>query len=454
MSRVIQIPYTPRPWQATVHRSLKRFSVLVVHRRGGKTVMAVMATIDAALRTKKTDARFAYIAPFKTQARQIAWDYYKKFLDGIPNVKFSEQSLTIDLPNGARISLYGADNPDTMRGIYLDGVVMDEMADMRSQTWGEIIRPALSDRKGWALFIGTPKGINLFSELYYHAEQDPSWYACRLTVNDTKEIDEDELEQARATMTDNQYRQEFLCDFNASTDNTLITVDEVEYSANQEVAANVNLAGLPRIMGVDVARFGGDRSVIVQRTGFVTPEPEVLLGADNMHLVGRVSMVAQKFKPDAIFIDGGRGEGVIDRLRQLGFDVIEVQFGGKAGNPRYTNKRTEMWDLMAKWIKDGGIIPNNKELKTDLCVPTYSFDAANRMKLESKDDIKKRGMSSPDIADALALTFALPVVPNNDGFEDRFRSNGGRSQVISDFNPYDPEGAASPVVGGDYDPFN
>ena len=437
-SKQVVIPFKPRLWQETVFLNMLRFSVLVVHRRGGKTIVAVMKIIDAALRSKHKDSRWAYIAPFKTQARQIAWDYFKHFLADVPGVSFQEQALVINLPNGGRITLYGADNPDAMRGIYLDGCVMDEMADMRPQTWGEIIRPALADRKGWALFIGTPKGINIFSELYYHAVDDPEWYACRLTVNDTDALDPDELRQARDTMTDNQYRQEFLCDFSASTDNTLIPVDYVEDASRMTPPALADLSGLPRIIGVDVARFGGDRSCIQKRVGPVAFEPIVLRDVDNMQLVGRISTVIQDFRPDAVFIDGGRGEGVIDRLRQLNFDVMEVQFGGKASSHRYTNKRTEMWDLMADWVKQGGSIPNDTEFKADLCVPAYRFDSSNRMCLESKDEIKKRGMKSPDIADALALTFAAPVEPADNGFDERFtyNVNSFAKGAGADFDPY------------------
>ena len=112
-----------------------------------------------------------------------------------------------------------------------------------------------------------------------------------------------------------------------------------------------------------------------------------------------------------MFIDAGRGEGVIDRLRQLGFSVIEVNFGGKPTDDSYANKRSEMWDAMAKWLKAGGAIPNHPGLKTDLATPTYSFNAAGKLVLESKDEIKKRGLRSSDVADSLCLTFAYPIAP-------------------------------------------
>jgi hypothetical protein len=113
-----------------------------------------------------------------------------------------------------------------------------------------------------------------------------------------------------------------------------------------------------------------------------------------------------RFQPEAVFIDTGRGEGVIDRLRQLGFSIIEVNFGGKPMSDSYANTRSEMWDAMAKWLPAGAVISNHAKLKTDLAAPTYKFDAANKLLLESKDEIKKGGLRSTDIADARAITFA------------------------------------------------
>jgi hypothetical protein len=189
----------------------------------------------------------------------------------------------------------------------------------------------------------------------------------------------------------------------------LITIDVVSAAAHREFRL-WDIEGMPKTIGVDIARFGDDRTVIQRRQGLCALDPIVMHGLDNMEVVGRLIAQINEFQPDQVFIDAGRGEGVIDRVRQLGYTVAEINFGGKASDPNaYVNKRSEMWDDMAKWFTGGGGIPNNSELKTDLCVPTYKYDAANRFQLESKDDIKKRGMRSPDLADALALTFAFPV---------------------------------------------
>ncbi|MGP1257300.1 MAG: hypothetical protein ACTS10_23025, partial [Kiloniellales bacterium] len=137
---------------------------------------------------------------------------------------------------------------------------------------------------------------------------------------------------------------------------------------------------------------------------------------------------------DAVFVDAGRGEGVIDRLRQLGHSVVEVNFGGRPISARYLNKRAEMWDALAAWLRAGGALPADAALRRDLSTPTYDFDAANRLRLESKDKLRERGLSSPDLGDALALTFALPVQP-------RGGPGGGGAQprlaLGLDYNPYE-----------------
>ena len=410
--RHISTDYQPHKYQQEVHNNLRRFSVLVCHRRFGKTYLSINSLINAAISFTGTEGRFGYVAPFLKQAKQVSWDYLKRFALTIPGTRANESELSIDFPNGSRVRLYGSDNYEAIRGLYFDGIVLDEVSDMRPATWPEVVRPALADRKGWCLFIGTPKGLNLFHDLYQHALKDKTgvWYAGMYRADETDVLDAEELEMARGTMTDNQYRQEFLCDFNAAVENALITIDRVS-QATKKVQTPGDIEGAAKILGVDVARFGDDRSVIQRREGLVAYEPIVYQDIDNMDLAARVAQHINNWKPDAVFIDAGRGEGVIDRLRQLGYRVTEVNFGGKPCNAHYANKRSEMWDELRQWIEDGGDLPNHTELKMDLCAPTYKFDASNRLVLEPKDAIKKRGMRSPDLGDALALTFAFPVAP-------------------------------------------
>lgn len=431
MNQAIDIGYRPHFHQTRLHQEVRRFSVVVAHRRFGKTVFAVNTLIAAALRSGRVNPQFAYIAPYRNQAKAIAWKEVRKYTSMIPGIEYSEAELKVTFPhNGAEIRLYGADNPDALRGIYLDGCVLDEVADMRSEVWGEVVRPALADRKGWALFIGTPKGINMFSELYFHAERDPAWHSAIFRASETGIIDADELEAMKGTMTQSQIDQELECDFSAAVDNVLISVHEVLEAAGKHLDA-MQYHKAPKVLGVDVARYGDDRSVIFPRQGLAALPPSVLKDVDNMELAGRVAHQIDTWQPDAVFIDAGRGEGVIDRLRQLGYSITEINFGGRPMDDRFINKRSEMWSLMADWIKAGGAIPDLQGLKTDLCVPTFSYkNAQGKFQLESKDSIKDRGMRSPDIADALALTFAMPVAPRD---HDMMR---GTAMAETDFDPY------------------
>ena len=215
MSEGVSTGYEPRELQLQLHRELQRFNVLVAHRRFGKTVFTVNEMIDQGLRCLLERPRYAYIAPYLKQAKAIAWDYFQHYLRPLPGVKFNQAELRADIA-GRRFQLFGADNPDALRGIYLDGVVFDEYALMDPRVWGEIVRPLLTDRSGWAIFIGTPMGRNSFYELYQKAPKRSHWHRAMFKASDTDVLTEEELEQARSEMSAEQYEQEFECSFDAA----------------------------------------------------------------------------------------------------------------------------------------------------------------------------------------------------------------------------------------------
>jgi len=205
------------PLQRELHGRLKRFNVIVAHRRFGKTVFGVIELLHAATKKRHTKAaRYGYLAPFLRQAKAVVWDILKEQARGIENVRFNESELRCDLPNGARISLYGADDPDSLRGLYFDGVVLDEFQQMDPRVWSEVIRPALADRKGWALITGTPMGRNALWRLYEHAKAAPDWLAALYRASETAALPKEELAAARAVMSEEEYAQEFECSFDAA----------------------------------------------------------------------------------------------------------------------------------------------------------------------------------------------------------------------------------------------
>jgi hypothetical protein len=220
----IRIPYTPRKFQNYLHQRIRdyRWSVLVCHRRFGKTVCMINHLLMAALTSKVSNPRYAYIAPTFKQAKSIAWDYIKQFTHKIPGVKFNETELRVDLPNKARITLLGSENCDGLRGIYLDGCVIDEYANVNDRLFPEIIRPALSDRKGFCIFIGTPQGMNNnFYELFQHAKGADDWFYFKAKASETKVVDQDELTKAKEVMGENKFKQEFECDWIANIEGSI-----------------------------------------------------------------------------------------------------------------------------------------------------------------------------------------------------------------------------------------
>lgn len=209
------IPYAPRRLFIPYHRRDKRWAVMVAHRRFGKTVGTINDLIKRAIELDREHGRYAYVAPFLSQGKEIAWEYLKRFAEPAITDK-NESELWVEVCGKARIRIHGADNPDRLRGAYLDGVVLDEYADMRPSVWGEVIRPMLADRRGWATFIGTPKGRNEFWQIWDRAQRDDAWFSVMLRASETSILPLDELEEARRDMTPEQYEQEFECSFEAA----------------------------------------------------------------------------------------------------------------------------------------------------------------------------------------------------------------------------------------------
>jgi phage terminase large subunit len=215
-SREIVIPYQPRAQFQAFHDRTQRWACIVAHRRAGKTVACLNELQRAALLCPRERPRFAYIAPYLKQAKSVAWDYMLHYSAPIPGIEVNHSELKVTYPNGGQVRLYGADNADGMRGLYFDGVVLDEPADFDPRVWPEILRPALSDRLGWAVFIGTPKGHNGFYEIREIARTDPDWLHIELKASETGLLPADELAAARKLMTEDQYNQEFECSFDAA----------------------------------------------------------------------------------------------------------------------------------------------------------------------------------------------------------------------------------------------
>lgn len=211
--------------------------------------------------------------------------------------------------------------------------------------------------------------------------------------------------------------------------NALLGVEDVTDACRRSISF-ADVEHEPKILGVDVARFGDDRTVFFPRQGRAGMGAKVFRNLNTMEVADQVALSIERWSPDAVFVDQtGVGAGVVDRLQQLGHNVTGVDNGSKALDHRFADRRCEMWWKMADWIRSGGCLPDDSELISELTAPTYEFDASNKFRLESKKELKKRGLASPDKADALALTFTAPVAP-------KMFAGLKRAHATTDYDPY------------------
>jgi len=254
VAEVAAIEYEPRAQFIPFHQRTARWACMVVHRRAGKTVACVNDIGAKAIYTKKKDARYAYIAPFYRQAKDVAWVYLKSYLAPVIS-RIRESELRVELVNGSWITLYGADNPDALRGLYFDGVILDEFGDCRPSLWGSVVLPTLVDRMGWAVFIGTPKGKNEVYRVHQRAAKTEGWYHLLLAASRSGIVRPAELEEMRAQMSEEQYDQEMECSFDAALPGTYYA----KHIAAAEQEGRVMSLALNPDQPVDVATDIGRR---------------------------------------------------------------------------------------------------------------------------------------------------------------------------------------------------
>lgn len=353
----VRLGYKPRQPFVSLHKRKQRFGCVVAHRRAGKTVAAIMDLIDAALRCDKSDGRFAYVAPYYAQAKDVVWNYVKKYTAAIPGVSINEGELRVDLPNGARVRLYGADNYDRLRGIYLDGVVLDEYADQPPQAWREVIRPALADRQGWALFIGTPKGRNAFYDVYQNAVESDDWFALKLKASETGLLPQEELDAMRADMSANEYRRELECDFDAA-------VEGAYYADSLEAARNEGRVGtVPADPLMQYRAFwdiGVRDACSIWVAQFVGREIRVLnyYEAEGQPLAAHLNWLRDNGYGSALCVlphDGAQRDKVTadrfeDHIRQAGFSAETVANQGKGADMKRVEAGRRMFPAI--WFNE------------------------------------------------------------------------------------------------------
>lgn len=237
----VTIEMRPRKPFREFLESDKRWSCLIVHRRGGKTFSSLQKLLYRALTHKRSGPppRYAYIAPTREQAKDIAWAYLKSFTWQIPGAVPNESELKITFPDGMTIRLYSGENYERMRGLYFDGVVIDEPEDISPLAWPSVIRPCLTDYKGWAIWIGTVKGKKGQWQRYCHAKQDPEWFALYLKASESGILDAEELASIRRDpmMTEDLFQQEYECNPNIGRPGAIYAKEVSQAEADGRVQA-------------------------------------------------------------------------------------------------------------------------------------------------------------------------------------------------------------------------
>jgi phage terminase large subunit len=321
----VELDYRPRLQFKPFHNRTQRWACLVAHRRAGKTVATINDTIMRAVRDARPDGRYAYIAPLYNQSKDIAWAYLKQYAYPLLADSPNESELRCDLINGARIRLYGADNPDRLRGIYLDGVILDEFGDMKPAIWTDVLRPALSDRKGWATFIGTPKGKNEFWEIWNKALADPEWFSLMLKASETSLVEAQELADAKIAMGPDTYEQEYECSFDAAIKGAFYA-DELRRAAEE---GRIGKVPIDRGLQVDTAwDLGVSDSTAIWFVQTLGKERRVIdyYEASGVGLDHYASVLKQKgyvyrdhyFPHDVAIRELSSGKSRVDTLEQLG----------------------------------------------------------------------------------------------------------------------------------------
>ncbi len=316
---------------------------------------------------------------------------------------------------------WSKDRPEAFAGLHAKHVLMlfDEASAIDAAIWETAEGAMTTPGAIWCCFGNPTRGSGKFFECFHRMRH--RWA--------TRQVDSRQAKMANQSQI-NQWLDDYGEDsdfvrvrvrgvFPRSGSNQLIPQGLVDEARKRGKPHADSYDFAPKVMGVDVARFGDDQSVITFRQGLCLYRPQLKFrGLDLMTLAGRVAEEIKAERPDAVFVDmGGMGAGVLDRLRQLGFyEVMGVDFGAASGSVEYFNKRAEMWGGVREWLKSGAWLPDDPALAADLTGPEYGFSGdKGQIMLEKKADMKKRGLASPDCGDSLALTFAYPVTKKSIG---------------------------------------
>ena len=459
--------FGPEPWQAAVLRDLREYSpqkalLEAVSSGHGVGKSALVAWIILWAISTCPDTRGVITANTETQLKTKTWaelaKWYRLFI-GRQFFRLEASGIFSREPGHEKtwridVVPWSERTTEAFAGLHNQGrrilVVFDEASAIPDAIW-ETTQGALTDANTeiiWAVFGNPTRNDGRFKQCFPGGQFAHRWRSRTVDSRDVSFTDKAQIQRWIQDYGDDDdfVRVRVKGVFPRIGNLQFISTELAAEAGRREVEAH---AHDPLVVGVDVARFGDDASVFYTRRGRDgrTIAPQVYRGVDTMGLAARLAEHVIAVKPDAVFVDGGGvGGGVIDRCRQLGMHVFDIQFGARPDRPdisaeqnRYANKRAEMWGTMRDWLAVGAI-PADQDLSAQLTTSQYGFNSRDEIQLESKTGLRNRGAASPDIADALALTFAWPVLPRDLELGADHRRRPAQAEI--EYDPFAEERAA------------
>jgi hypothetical protein len=449
----------PDAWQVEVLEAIVRNDRLALKASKGPGKSTVLAWVVWWWLATRPHPKVVCTSVTEDNLKDGLWTELAKWQQKSPFLKAafkwkSERIEAIDHPEtwwaSARTWPKGGDSSqqaNTLAGVHADHVlfVIDEAGGVpdavaAAAEGGLANADKEAGREAKLLIAGNP--THLEGPLYRACTlEKPLWWVKEISgdPDDPNRAPRVSIEWARAQIAKYGRDNPFVLvnvfgQFPPASSNALLGVEEVA-AAQRRVVLEADLREAVKVMGVDVARFGDDRSVITLRHGDACLQPLILRNLDTMQLAGQVARAYDKHQPDGLFIDQATfGAGVLDRLVQLGYPAIGIDSAGSPIDAKFANRRAEMWFNMADWVRARGALPSNPEYNAELVAPAYKFDSNNRLLLEKKVEVKKRTGVSPDVADSLGFTFAQPVMPRALREAIQGRSRTGKQ---ADYNPFE-----------------
>lgn len=372
--------------------------------------------------TVHADVKCPVTAPTAHQLSDVLWAEIRKWGSRLPSLWRDALEVTADTVRyngcaGYAVARTGRkENPEALQGFHAETLCFfcDEASGIDDVVF-QVAQGALSTEGARIIMAANPTRTSGYFFRAFHADRD-RWQRFTFSCLDSPHVSPDYAREVAESYGEDSdiYRVRVLGKFPGASDLQFIGRDVIETAMGRHLRQE-EYEFAPVIIGVDVARFGDDRTVAVKRQGLRADVIWTARKADTMQIADRVVTLAQMHKADAIMVDStGVGAGVVDRLRQLGHRPVGVDSAAASSLDNCQNKRAEMWWRMRDWMRDGGAIPAIEALMDDLSGPEYAYNTRGKVQLEKKADMKKRGLASPDMADALAMTFAYPVVKQSE----------------------------------------